>query len=400
MLSVADALALVLGQTHPLPAGYETLTPALLGRVLAEPIYADIDSPPYDKSMMDGYAVRCADCQSPPASLEIIEEIPAGATPTRRLGPGQSARILTGAPLPEGADAVVMQERTRREGSQVIVETTLSEGENILRRGVEIRTGDVVLEQGTILRPPEFGLLTAVGRTSALVHRIPRVSVLSTGDELVEANARPGPGQIRNSNGPMLAAQVARAGGQPRYLGIAPDERDQLRSLIREGLHDAEALILSGGVSVGTYDLVPEVLADLGVQAQFHRIALKPGKPLMFGTYGSTLVFGLPGNPVSSFVCFELFVRPAFAKMRGGGEPAPEPIRLPLAEAMSYRSDRPTYHPACIERAALGSTVRPVPWLGSADLRALARANALMVLPAGETTLAAGDAVPVIEWER
>jgi molybdopterin molybdotransferase len=266
-----------------------------------------------------------------------------------------------------------------------------------------MRRGEAVLPAGARLRPQEIGLLATVGRTVVPVVPAPRVAILSTGDELVEAGEVPGPGQIRNSNGPMLLAQVGRAGALPRYLGIARDRMDSLAPLIDEGLH-AHVLILSGGVSAGKLDLVPAALSAAGVVARLHQVALKPGKPFFFGSRdrpGSprTLVFGLPGNPVSSLVCFELFVRPALRRLRGLADAGPRYVSATLTEDFPYRSDRPTYHPAVLAGESDGYRVRPVPWLGSADLRALTRANALMVLPAGDHLHRSGQCLDVLSLE-
>jgi molybdopterin molybdotransferase len=223
----------------------------------------------------------------------------------------------------------------------------------------------------------------------------PTLAVLATGDELVEANHVPGPSQLRNSNGPMLAAQAARAGAAPRYLGISRDETAVLRSLVAEGLKSA-ILVLSGGVSAGQKDLVPDVLKDLGIEPHFHQVAMKPGKPLFFGTCGATLVFGLPGNPVSSYCGFELFVRPAIRKIAGHALPGPVWQDAMLTESFSHSSDRPTYHPAVVQNRDGLNRVRTVPWFGSPDLRALSQANALMLLPMGAHSFAAGQKMPVL----
>jgi molybdopterin molybdotransferase len=261
--------------------------------------------------------------------------------------------------------------------------------------GREMRRGENVLSAGAVLHPVELGVLAGVGRSSVPVVRAPHVAVLSTGDEVVEAPAVPGPGQIRNSNGPMLTALVERAGGVARYLGNAADRLDSLRPAINEGLkHDA--LVLCGGVSAGKLDLVPSVLRDAGVEAHFHKVAMKPGKPVLFGTLGRTVVFGLPGNPVSSLACFELFVRPALRRLAGIADALPRFVPVPLVEEFAYRTDRPTYHPAWLEPADVGWQVRRVPWFGSPDLRALTRANALMLLPAGDQLYRAGQAIPVL----
>jgi molybdopterin molybdotransferase len=384
MLSVIEAQKLVVEQARPLPPATVSLTPSALGLILAENVVSDLDAPPFDKAMMDGYAVRSEDLSQGQAVLRVVEEVTAGQTPRQTVGPGQTTRIMTGAPLPEGADAVVMVERTREiDGSRVSLEDRPLPGQNIMKRGLEMRRGETVLEAGARLRPPEFGVLASVGRTTVQVHPAPEVAVLTTGDEVVETPQQPGPGQIRNGNGPMTVAQVARAGGLPRYLGIGRDRVDSLRPLMAEGLRSA-MLVLSGGVSAGKMDLVPGILRELEVEAHFHKVEMKPGKPVFFGTRGSTLVFGLPGNPVSALVCFELFVRPALRRLQGQREPGPFLVRAVLTEDFAYRTDRPTYYPARLEMEDAGWQVRPVPWKGSPDLRAVTRANAFVLFPAGD----------------
>jgi molybdopterin molybdotransferase len=224
------------------------------------------------------------------------------------------------------------------------------------------------------------------------------VAVLPTGDELVEAGQQPGPGQIRNGNGPMIAAQCRRGGGVPRYLGIARDTLESLRPLIAEGLQ-AQVLVLSGGVSAGKLDLVPGVLQELDVQPHFHKVEMKPGKPVFFGTRGATLVFGLPGNPVSSLVCFELFVRPALRRLLGHAEAGPRVVSAALVDDFPYKTDRPTYYPARLEVGADGWLVRPAAWFGSADLRALSGTNALVLFPAGDHRHKAGTRFPTLDCE-
>jgi molybdopterin molybdotransferase len=400
MLSVSEAQALVLQHARPLPPETAPLTPAALGLVLVEDIASDLDMPPYDKAMMDGFAVRAVDLPEGKGTFPIVEEIMAGQTPRQQVGAGQASRIMTGAPVPQGADAVVMVERTRLLEDRVRIEDRPPQpGQNILPRGREMRQGETVLAAGAVLRPQEFGLLAAVGRTSARVIPAPRVAVLSTGDEVVESGQKPGPGQIRNSNGPMLLAQTSRAGGLPHYLGIARDRIDSLRPLVAEGLRSS-VLILSGGVSAGQLDLVPEVLREAGVTAHFHKVEMKPGKPVFFGTTASgTLVFGLPGNPVSSLVCFELFVRPAIRRLRGHADPGPECVTARLREDYPYRTDRPTYHPAVLTATADGWSVSLVPWFGSPDLRGLLRANAFALLPAGDHLHRTGTTFPVLRVE-
>ncbi len=401
LLQVADAQAIVLREARPLPPQTVPLTPAALGLVLAEDVVSDLDMPPHDKAMMDGYAVRAADLPEGKGVLAVIEEVTAGYTPRLPVGPGQATRIMTGAPVPAGADAVVQVERTRPldDDRVAIDDRPPRPGQNVMPRGREMRCGETVVTAGSVLRPQEFGVLATVGRTAVQVYPAPRVAVLSTGDELVDARQTPGPGQIRNGNGSMLRAQVQRAGAVPHSLGIAADALDSLRARIADGLQ-FPVLVLSGGVSAGKLDLVPGVLRDLGVQAHFHKVAMKPGKPVFFGARGATLVFGLPGNPVSALVCFELFVRPALRRLRGRADVGPDMVRAALAEDFAYRTDRPTYHPARLETAEAGWRVRPVPWYGSPDLHGLIAANAFVVLPPGDHCHRAGQVFPVLRVEE
>jgi molybdopterin molybdotransferase len=406
MLQVADAQAIVRQYVQPLPPEPMALTSAALGHVLAAEVVSDLDMPPYNKSMMDGYAVRCADLATGKGKLQVIEEITAGQVPRLTVGDGQASRIMTGAPIPPGCDAVVVVERTRlvEDGCVEIEDRPPKPGQNILPRGVEMRCGDTIVSAGTVLRPQEFGVLSTVGRTTVFVHPSPRVAILSTGDELVEPAERPEGGQIRNSNGAMLVALASRAGGTPRYLGIARDDPACLRPMVCDGLK-SHVLLLSGGVSAGKLDLVPGVLREAGVVAQFHKVEMKPGKPVFFGTCSRagggkpTLVFGLPGNPVSVLVCFELFVRPALRRLRGHADPGPHFISAVLGEDFVYRTDRPTYHPAHLELTATGWRVRVLPWIGSADLRALTQANALILLPSGDHRHRAGQTFEVLSLE-
>jgi molybdopterin molybdotransferase len=398
MLEVAAAREVVLRHASPLRPETIPLTPPPLGRVLAEAVRADLDSPPFDKAMMDGYAVRAEDCEAGPVELRVIGEVAAGTVPQKPIGLGEAVGIYTGAPIPPGADAVVMKERTEllAEGRVRVDDPKLTPRKNVLDRGREMRAGEVVLPPGTSLGPAAIGLLAAVGRTTASTYPVPQVGVLATGNELVEADKTPGPGQIRNSNSAMLAAQVARTGAVPRVLGIAPDNPERMRVSIRDALATADVLLLAGGVSVGKFDHVPEVLEKLGVQVHFHRVKMKPGKPLLFGTLRDRLVFGLPGNPVSAFVCFELFVRPALRKLGGDPDPGPKSLKLKLVEAFETNNDRPTFHPAKLETGDSGWRVRGLPWFGSADLRGLMAADALLLLPPGKVRYDAGQSADVM----
>ncbi len=306
MLSVDEALARVLSAIPVL--GLETVAlPDALGRVLAEPVVAGRDLPPWANSSMDGYALRAADTTAAtaarPVRLRLAGEVPAGAVADRAVGPGETWRILTGAPLPGGADAVIPQEETRREGATIAVTRPVAVGEYVRPRGEDVRAGETVLAAGTVLGPPALGVLAALGRPLVRVHQRPRVAVLSTGDELVDLDAVPGPGQIANSNSYTLAAQVREAGGVPVDLGIARDRREELEERFRWGL-SCDVLVSSAGVSVGDRDFVREVMEKLGAELDFWKVSMRPGKPLTFGRVGGRPFFGLPGNPVSSMVTF------------------------------------------------------------------------------------------------
>ncbi len=395
MLSVEQAQHLVIEHARRRPAEVLTLSPELLGLVLAEEVASDLDMPPFDKSLVDGYAVRTADFQGGEARLLVLEEIVAGSLPRMEVSAGCCSRIMTGAAIPRRCDAVVMLERTKSiDAERVHLADAPQAGQNILRRGREMRRGDVVLAAGTVLRPQELGLLATVGKVQVVVYRQPVVAILSTGNEVVEPSLTPNDGQIRNSNALMLAGQVARAGAKPHYLGIARDTLDSLRPMAAEGLK-SDVLLLSGGVSAGKLDLVPQLLQELGVTPVFHKVEMKPGKPLFFGVKGDRLVFGLPGNPVSSLVGFELFVRPALRIMMGK---AADIALLPatLAVDFSYRTDRPTYHPARLELTDAGLQATPVPWFGSPDLRALSAANGFVRFEKGERSYERGEAVQVL----
>lgn len=418
MITVPEALDLVRRHTRPTQPMPTRLLDSL-GLVLAQDVASDVDSPPHDKALVDGYAVRAADIRSGGTRLKVLEQVLAGSLPAHEVTPGTATHIMTGAPIPSGADAVVMVERTTRAPHPAtsdpsstspspasskdsrdvhILLDVVQPGENILRQGVSMRKGEVILTSGKRLRPIELGLLAEVGAAETLAHPRPRVAVLSTGDELVPHEQTPAAGQIRNSNGPMLTAQVVRAGGIPTNLGIAPDQEDLLTQAIQAGLqHDV--LVLSGGVSAGVMDLTPKILERLGVRQVFHRVDLKPGKPIWFGVResgsGISLVFGLPGNPVSSLVCFELFVRLALDLLAGGTGSSLATTTARLTLSHHQRGDRPTYFPADYRRMDGRETVRPLAWKGSADLRTLASANALAFFPPGDHLFAEGDEVEV-----
>ena len=406
MISVEKALEHVLAHARPL-VPRRVSTGQSLGLVLAEDVASDVDSPPYDKAMVDGYAVITADLIDGDVELEIIDEVMAGAVPNLPLVRGQATRIMTGAPTPDGADAVVMVETTEHIaleqpplGRVRISSQATSPGTNILRRATVMQRGETVLAAGTEIRPPEVGLLSEVGPAEVAVISRPRVAVLATGNELVHPGEMPGPGQIRNSNEPMLAAAVIRRGAEPISLGIGRDDRHDLRQLIDRGLQGADILVISGGVSAGALDLVPPVLIEIGVEQVFHKVKLKPGKPLWFGVFRGEahvkLVFGLPGNPVSSLVCFELFVCPAIDCLAGRPPERTAAIKARLCTAHTHKGDRPTYHPAVLRSEGDHRTVEPLDWKGSADMRTLCAADALALFPAGQRRYEPGEVIDVV----
>lgn len=405
MKSVAEALALCLAEaTKATPFPGERLPlDDTLGRVTSDDIQSETDSPPFDKALMDGFAVQSEDVRAG-AELSVLEEITAGQVPTRPVESGTASRIMTGAPLPDGADAVVRIENADFNAAGSTVTFSVSQikpGESILRRGAALAKGETVLEAGRWIRPQELGLLAELGKAEIAVRRQPRVAVLATGDELVPVPQTPQPGQIRNSNETMLAAQIVRSGGVAEKLGIARDERTHLAEKIRAGLK-CDLLLLSGGVSAGTRDLVPSELAAAGVKEIFHKVNVKPGKPVWFGVKEDAdsrcLVFGLPGNPVSSLVCFELFTRPVIRRLLGLETLHPDPISASLVEEFENRGDRPVYHPARLHHAEGQARVQLIPWMGSADLRATVKANAMAVFPTGNATYPAGTLLDVIPW--
>jgi molybdopterin molybdotransferase len=402
MLTVEEALDLIEAAVRPLSAQRLTLTEAL-GLILAENIVSDSDSPPFDKALMDGFAIRAADQQQAEAQMRIVGELTAGQVPTRPVGLGEAMQIMTGAPIPDGADVVVRIEDATIDGDSVRLRGgPMSAGRNILRRGTAMRTGEVVMPAGRRLRAQELGLLAELGRGLVSVIPKPTVALLATGDELVAVDQVPGPGQIRNSNEAMLHGQVSQGGCVAVPLGIARDDERILEQKIREGL-ECDVLCLSGGVSMGKLDLVPSTLARCGVREVFHKVHMKPGKPVWFGVYDGSddrrrSIFGLPGNPVSSMVCCELFVQTAIRILSGQSPSRPVPISARLATAHSHHDDRPTFVPSYVESGLDGPRVTPVGWKGSADLRSTVDANAMTLFPPGTKNYTIGDVVDVYPW--
>jgi molybdopterin molybdotransferase len=392
-LGFEEARACVLrevGAARRLPPTEQLPALEAAGRVLAEEITADRDYPPFPRSARDGFAVRAADV---PGELRVIGEVRAGEVYRGLVGPGGAVEIMTGAPLPEGADAVVMVEHTERVGNLVRVGRPLKSGENFNPQGIEARHGSTVLSAGRRLGFAEIALLAMVGRECASVYRRPSVAILPTGDEIVEAGQPPEPFQIRNSNAWSMAVQVARAGGDPRILPIARDNYESTRALIEQGL-EHDLLLLSGGVSAGKYDIVERVLADLGTQFFFDRVLVQPGQPLVFGTVRGKFFFGLPGNPASTMVTFEVFARAAVELLTGATEAPLRLLQAKLAKDLRQKPGLTRFLPAQV--SADGSTVAPEPWQGSGDVNSLARANAFLVTDPDRESWAAGEMIRVL----
>ncbi len=416
MLTVEEALKLVAEHAQPLAPRRVPLG-ATAGLVLAEDVRSEVNSPPYDKALMDGYAVRSTD-RDP--QRRILEEIAAGDVPRFPLTPGTASRIMTGAPMPEGADAVVQVEQTETIGDSTVhlQNVDVKPGQNMLPLGASLRAGDAVLSKGTPIRAIEIGVLAEIGRGMVNAVPRPRLAILPTGNELISIGEKPAAGQIRNSNGPMLVAAANRAEADATELSIARDNREELARWIEQGL-SADILVLSGGVSAGKFDLVPQVLAELGVQQVFHKVALRPGKPLWFGVRKErdrrVLVFALPGNPVSSLVCFELFVRPAIAALASRGFAQHATIRAELSHTYHHAGGRAAYLPALVinlseigpqttdslrmsysEGQPVERKVKILSWQGSADLFTLTRANGLAHFTEEQQTFSVGAPVSVL----
>jgi len=365
-----------------------------LGFVLAQEIQTDRDYPPFHRSTRDGYAVRAADI-SLSAKLRCVGEIKAGDTSAAQVAPGTCLQIMTGAPVPAGADAVVMLEHTKREADLVRFERAAQPGQNIVASGNEAKRGETLLHSGARLGYAELALAAQVGVAELRCAAKPRVAILSSGDEVVSVEDTPGPSQIRNSNSVSLAAQVRLAGGEPVPLGNAVDTVEDLRIKIERGLKE-DVLVLSGGVSMGKYDLVESVLKDIGAKFYFDAVAIRPGKPAVFGKCGDTFFFGLPGNPVSTMVTFELFVVPAL-DLLSGAAPRPLPfLQATLAEPLQEKPGLTHFLPAHLEWSGLSPRVRPLRWQGSGDIAAVARANCFVVVPADREKIPAGETVSVL----
>jgi molybdopterin molybdotransferase len=375
---------------------------AAAGRVLAEQIRADRDFPPFARATRDGYAVRSEDLAEVPAQLELVGEVKAGDWPepeTCSVGRGQAVGIMTGAPLPAGAEAVVMVEHSSLLTEKLVeVRRSVKAGENFVPTGAEAHAGDLLLDRGRRLDHASVAIAASVGKGRVQVFRKPRVAVLSTGDEVVEIDATPGPAQIRNSNSYSLAAQIQNAGGEPVRLAIAPDERSRLRSLIEEGL-DYDLLLLTGGVSMGKYDLVEQVLTESKAEFYFTGAEIQPGRPVVFGSCGEErkrYFFGLPGNPISTMVTFELFARPMIESLTGM---TPQPLIFlgaQLKSEIETKTGLTRFLPALLSGEFENADVELVRWQGSGDIAALSRANCYVVIPPERERIDAGEWVSVL----
>ena len=406
MISVEEALRVV-GVAAGSPRARRERVPLAfaLSRVLAEDICVDHDAPPFDRATMDGYAVRASDVgpAALPRQLAVVAHVTAGMSPSRAVAAGEAMAIMTGAPLPPGCDLVIPIEWTsdldqpRGRETRVRIDRTAPAGSNLGRRGDQAREGEIVVRAGTRVSPAVIGVLAVAGRVTVDVAPPPLIEIVATGDEIVPAEERPGPSQIRDSNGHALLAQTTAAGGRGTYRGPVPDDRDALRAAIGAALL-ADIVIVTGGVSVGEKDLVPGVLEELGVERLFHKWAVKPGGPLWFGRKGETLVFGLPGNPAAAFVGFELLVVPAIGVQLGRPFEPRRTLRARPTSPLPAPIPRRQYVPVTVDLSVSPAAATPVRWSGSGDPFGLARAQGLAIVrPSGESPDArASDLVDVV----
>lgn len=400
MIEYLDARSFVLEAAHTLPSESIPLA-AALGRTLARDVEAREDIPPFTKATMDGYAVRAADTRPPVKGgegavvLEVLEDLPAGRRSRKTVGPGQAVRIMTGAPLPAGADAVVMVEHSEKREGRVVLRREVRPGENIGLAGEDLKKGETALERGTLVGPAEIGMLAAAGLARVAVVRRPKLAVIATGDEIVEPGKRKRSGQIRNANGPALTAMAAAAGAEAVYLGIARDREASLASKLSRA-RAADILVLSGGVSVGDHDLVKSGLEASGVRPVFWQVRIKPGKPVFFGLRGRQLVFGLPGNPTSAMVTFLLFVRPAVDRMFGRKAPGPATGRAVLAEDIVLKPERMQFLRGILGKDGPVLNVTPYSDQKSGVLRSMVHSRVLIAVPADVSRIEAGREVDIL----
>ena len=407
VLTFEDARRVVDEQAALIPPGETEIVDLLAaaGRVLAEPVVADRDFPPFPRSTRDGYAVRSADLANLPATLDVIGEIKAGEKSDRILagiGVGQAVSIMTGAPVPSGADAIVMVEYTTQKAKSVEIRRVAGPGENIVPRGAEARQGSTLVNRGTRMNEASIALAASAGRSQLPAYKRPRIAVLTTGDEIVSITTVPGPTQIRNSNSYSLATQIRDAGGTPILLPVAPDEPQRLRNWIEEGLK-SDLLLMTGGVSMGRYDLVEQVLTEMNAEFFFTGAKIQPGRPVVFGKCPTgiperpvTYFFGLPGNPVSTIVTFELFARPMLAALTGMSRSKLQFVYARLNSEIHVKPGLKRFLPANLAGEFENSYVELVPWQGSGDVAATARANCYVVIPPHRDRIPAGEFVAVL----
>lgn len=397
MISVEEALSIILSQVKVMGTERVDITSSL-GRVIAEDIYARRDNPPWDNSAMDGYAVRFEDIKGAtkesPAVLRVIEDLPAGYIAKKTVGKGEAVRIMTGAPVPKGADTIVMVEDTEKEGERARIFRETPLGENIRKAGEDIKSGELVVPRGTVIRPAEVGIIATCGRAFVSVYQRPRVAVISTGDELVDVDEEVSEGKILSSNSYTLSSMAAECGADAFQLGIAKDTREALKEKLQQALH-ADVIITSGGVSEGDFDFVKDVLKELGSEMKFWKVAMKPGKPLAFGTIGGKPAFGLPGNPVSCMVCFEQFARPSLLKMMGHKRIYRPVIQAALKEEIKKKPGRKHFIRSFVKFEESRYTVATTGDQGSGILKSMVAANGLLIFPEELAVLKAGDTVKV-----
>jgi molybdopterin molybdotransferase len=404
LMSVAQAIA-ILDAVPVHPRSSRVPLAKAMGLRLAEDLRADRDFPPMDKSQMDGYAVRCADVAGVPVELEMVAEITAGSAADQPVLPGQAMAIMTGAPLPSGADGVVPVEDTALDGDSVRILKSALPGRYIATRGCDMKAGHIVLQKGMLFQAPQLGVAASIGAAEIPVFDRPRVGVLATGDELVPIDQTPLPAQIRNGNSPMLLALIAKWGCKAIDLGMVPDEPEKIRAAISSRVDKLDALLITGGMSAGSRDFVPGILQELGFQLKISRLKIKPGKPFIFGLRGEKgpFVFGLPGNPVSAFVCAVRLVSRLLARL-SGGEAKEKWLAGRLDVGLPANGPREFYHPVIWSAVQGGTSARsefasvtPLNWKNSADLFTLAHANALLVRHESEPPLGKGTLVRVLE---
>jgi len=398
MLEFEEARKKVLSRTRVMEPEYVPLAKAL-GRVLAEDIKAKEPIPHFRKATMDGYAVRSQDLsvvkEDHPITLEVIEDLPAGKISRTRLQGGKAISIMTGAAIPEAADVVVKVEDTERRGKKVIVRVRLAAGANIAEIGEDVARGELVLSRGTVIGAAEMGMLASLGMKIVKVSKKPSIAVIATGSELVEPGTKLTGGKIRNSNAYALFSLALKAGAEPKYLGIVPDQKSELRKKLNQA-RKFELVVLSGGVSVGGYDLVKDQLKEFGVRSVFWQVQIKPGKPMFFGTRRHHLVFGLPGNPVSAMLTFQLFVRPAIDQMLGKnkiGMPAGKAI---LLDNLTLKPGRKQFIRGILDQTGMVMQVLPFPFQKSGILKSMVKSNVLIVVPPEIEAMEKGEEVEIL----